>query len=126
METTSTAVKRSLSEPDEGPDLPKADVAMITIGEHPFARVVLEPGWKWSEHVKPVAQTDSCEFPHACYVLGGTLHVAMDDGTEIEASKDDVFVVGPGHDAWVVGDESCVLYDLGTADDADFGKPPQS
>ena len=126
MTTTTVAVVRSLSDPDEVQDLPKARAELITIGEHRFARAVMQPGWRWSEHIKPIAQTDTCEFPHACYVLSGALHVAMDDGTEIEATTGDVFVAGPGHDSWVVGDEPCVLYDLGTADDADFGKPPAS
>jgi quercetin dioxygenase-like cupin family protein len=125
MTTTATAVKRSFATPDEGPDLPKAKAEMITIGEHHFGRVSVEPGWRWSEHVKPIAKTDSCEFPHACYVISGAFHVAMDDGTELDLVADDVFVISPGHDAWVVGDEPCVLYDLGTADDTDFGKPPQ-
>ncbi len=123
MSTTTIAEKRSLDAPDEVRDLPKAKAEMITIGEHPFARVVMEPGWRWSESIKPIAQTDSCEFPHACYVLSGAFHVAMDDGRELDLVGGDVFVIGPGHDAWVVGDEPCVLYDLGTADDADFGKP---
>ena len=125
MTTTTYAEVRSLSTPDEVQDLPKARVELITIGEHPFARAVMQPGWRWSEHIKPIAQTDTCEFPHAGYVLSGRLHVAMDDGTELEAGAGDVIVIAPGHDAWVVGDEPCVFYDLGTADDADFGKPPQ-
>jgi hypothetical protein len=124
MTTTATAVKRSFDAPDEVRELGRATGELITIGEHPFARAVMQPGWRWSEDIKPIAQTDSCEFPHACYVLAGALHVRMDDGTELEASAGEVFVISPGHDAWVVGDEACVLYDLGTADDADFGTPP--
>jgi hypothetical protein len=124
MTTTTSAEKRSLTSPDEVLTMPKCTVQLVTIGEHPFARAVMEPGWRWSESMKPIAGTESCQFPHACYVLSGAMHIAMDDGTEIDIRAGDVFVCEPGHDAWVVGDEPCVLYDLGTADDADFGRAP--
>lgn len=127
MTTTTIAEKRSFDDPDEARELGRARGEMITIaGQHPFARATMQPGWRWSQDIKPIAQTESCQFPHACYVLAGAFHVAMDDGTELDLVAGDVFVIGPGHDAWVVGDEPCVMYDLGTVDDADFGKPPTS
>ena len=122
MTMTASAEKKSLTAPDEVLDLPKARVDLAAIGQHPFARAVMEPGWRWSESMKASAGTDSCEVPHACYVLSGAMHIAMDDGTELDVAAGDVFVCALGHDAWVVGDEPCVLYDLGTAEDADWGK----
>ena len=66
-----------------------------------FDRAVFEPGWKWSEHVKPIAGTESCEFPHRFIVTEGSLHIRMDDGTELDVGPGEAAVVPPGHDAWV-------------------------
>jgi hypothetical protein len=72
-----------------------------------------EPGWRWSEHVQPIAGTDSCQAPHLMYCLSGRMGVRMDDGTEGECGPGDLVSIAPGHDAWVVGDESCVAVDFG-------------
>lgn len=68
-------------------------------------RITVQPGWKWSEHVKPVAGTELCEAPHLQYQISGRIRVVMKDGTEMEAGPGDVVSLPPGHDAWVVGDE---------------------
>ncbi|CAM5226117.1 cupin domain-containing protein [Streptomyces] [Streptomyces violaceorubidus] len=60
----------------------------------------------------PIAGTDSCMIHHNCYVVEGRMRVRMDDGTESEVGPGDVFVCSPGHDAWVVGDGQCVVYDF--------------
>jgi uncharacterized cupin superfamily protein len=89
----------------------KADVVQLagkTIG-----RGVFEPGWRWSENVKPIAGTDSCEVSHLGYCLSGRMKVLMDDGSEGEVGPGDAFAIPPGHDAEVVGDEPCVLLDFG-------------
>ena len=72
----------------------------------------LQPGWKWSEHVKPVVGTDSCQKFHVKYILSGKQMVVMDDGTQVELVAGDFAVIQPGHDAWVVGDEPNVLLEL--------------
>ena len=64
-----------------------------------------EPGWRWSEHVKPLSGTDSCQVEHIGYVLKGRMKVVMDGGEELEVGPGDVFHMPPGHDAWIVGDE---------------------
>ena len=80
-------------------------------------RAVFEPGWRWSSHVKPIAGTDSCQAAHMGYVVAGRMIVRMDDGPQEEFGTGDLMVVPPGHDAWVVGDEACVLVDWqGVAD----------
>ena len=80
-------------------------------------RAVFNAGWKWSEHVKPMAGTDSCQAAHMGYVISGRMTVRMDDGTEAEFGPADVMIAPPGHDAWVVGDEPCVVIDWqGVAD----------
>jgi hypothetical protein len=84
------------------------NVAGKTIGKGTF-----EPGWRWSENVKPIAQTDSCQVSHLGYVLSGRMKVFMDDGGEKEVGPNQVFAIPPGHDAEVVGDEACVMVDFG-------------
>ena len=80
-------------------------------------RGVFEPGWRWSSHVKPIAGTDSCEAAHMAYVVSGQMIVRMDDGTQEQFGAGDLMIAPPGHDAWVVGDEACVLVDWqGVAD----------
>ncbi|MBZ4400103.1 cupin domain-containing protein [Myxococcus sp. MISCRS1] len=75
-------------------------------------RVVFEPGWKWSQDVKPLAGTDSCQVAHACYIVSGRMVIRMDDGTELEAGPGDVAIIPPGHDGWVIGDEPCIAVDF--------------
>ncbi|MFF4846808.1 cupin domain-containing protein [Streptomyces sp. NPDC001194] len=74
-------------------------------------RAVFEPGWRWSEHVKPLAGTDSCQAAHTGYMVSGRMKVVMDDGTGEEYGPGDFMQIDPGHDAWVVGDEPCVAVD---------------
>ena len=89
----------------------KADV--VNVGGHTIGRGTFEPGWRWSENVKPIAGTDSCQVSHLGYVVSGRMAVRMDDGSEGEVGPGDVVAIPPGHDAWVVGDEACVLVDFG-------------
>jgi quercetin dioxygenase-like cupin family protein len=85
----------------------------VNVGEHPVMYGQMEPGWRWSEHVKPIANTDSCQATHLLYVISGRMEVSMEDGTEREIGPGDVAFISPGHDAWVVGDEPCVSVDFG-------------
>lgn len=105
---------KSLESPDETrpfADRGKADV--VSVGAGSVLRGVFEPGWRWSEHVKPIAGTESCQTRHLGYVLSGRMHIVMDDGSEGEVGPGDVVTIEPGHDAWTVGDEPCVLVDFG-------------
>jgi hypothetical protein len=81
----------------------------------------LEPGWKWSKDIKPIEGTESCQASHFGYCLSGKLAVLRDDGTRAEVGPGDVIVVPPGHDAWVVGNEPCVLLDF--AGMANYAQP---
>jgi quercetin dioxygenase-like cupin family protein len=108
-----TLEAKSLDSPDETrPFAAKGKADIVKVGDVTVGRGVFEPGWRWSEHVKPIAGTDSCQAPHAGYVLSGRMHVRMDDGTEAEVGPGDAFVISPGHDAWTVGDEACVALDF--------------
>jgi hypothetical protein len=82
------------------------------VGDVTFGRLFLQPGWKWSECVKPIAQTPSCQAAHLTYHISGRLHIRMDDGTELEFGPGDVSHIPPGHDAWVVGNEPVIAIDI--------------
>jgi hypothetical protein len=89
----------------------KADV--VNVGGRVIGRGVFEPGWRWSENVKPIAGTDTCQVSHLGYCVSGRMRVMMDDGTEGEVGPGQVIAIPPGHDAEVVGDEACVFLDFG-------------
>jgi hypothetical protein len=117
-----TIKRKSLNKPEEKREFSKGHIDLATIGNVTFGRGTLLPGWKWSDSVKPIAKTESCQAPHTQYHLSGILHVKMDDGTEMEFGPGDVGVVPPGHDAWVVGNEPVVLIDFTGLEH--YAKPP--
>lgn len=73
---------------------------------------VFEPGWVWSKDVQPLAGTQSCQVSHFCYIISGRMMLLMDDGTRGEIGPGDVALIPPGHDAWVIGDEACLMLDF--------------
>ena len=113
MKTVITEMERkSLDAPDERRAFPKGQVQVVTVGGTTFGRATLQPGWKWSESVKPIVGTETCQTEHLQYHVSGRLHVVMDDGKEAEFGPGDVALVPPGHDAWVVGNEPVVIIDI--------------
>jgi hypothetical protein len=104
--------KRNLDSPDERRSFPKGKVELVTLNGVTFERATLEPGWKWSESVKPMVKTKSSEAPHTQYYISGRLRVRMDDGIEHEFGPGDVSFLPPGHDAWVVGNDPVVVIDV--------------
>ncbi|HEY1989215.1 MAG TPA: cupin domain-containing protein [Acidimicrobiales bacterium] len=105
------AEQKTFASPDETRTFERGQVDLVSIGGSEIGRLTLQPGWRWSEHVKPIAGTELCEAPHFQYQASGTLHIAMEDGTELEVGPGEVTAVPPGHDAWVVGDDPVVLID---------------
>ena len=106
---------KSVSSPEEVRPFQdgKGTAAVVHVAGQPVLYATFEPGWRWSEHVKPIAGTDNCKAMHLMYCLSGRMHVAMNDGTAAELGPGDVAAIEPGHDAWVVGDEACVAVDFG-------------
>lgn len=104
--------KKNLSQPDEQREFPKGKLELSTLEGVTFGRATLQPGWRWSESVKPIAQTDSCEAAHLQYHVSGRLHVVMDDGSEMDFDPGDISFLPPGHDAWVVGEDPVVVIDI--------------
>ncbi|HQR79568.1 MAG TPA: cupin domain-containing protein [Actinomycetota bacterium] len=111
----SSAEVKNFENPDEVREFPHGRGDIVDIGGGKVARMTLQPGWRWSEHVKPVTGTDWCEAPHFQYVISGTIRTRMADGTEFDVRAGDVNVLPPGHDGWVVGDEPAVVIDWGGA-----------
>lgn len=103
---------KSFDNADETRTPPKTRVDVVSIGDVHAARMTLEPGWRWSECIKPVTGTDSCEKRHVGYAHAGTMHVVQDDGTESEINAGEAYVIDPGHDAWTVGDETFVGFEF--------------
>ena len=105
---------KNFDSPDEvRPFADKGEMKVVTVAGTTVGKGTFEPGWRWSDHVKPIAQTDSSEVPHLGYVLSGRMKVVMNDGTEGVAGPGDVVSIAPGHDAWIEGDEPCELLDFG-------------
>ena len=98
--------------PDETRTPEKTRVDVVRIGGTTAARMTFEPGWRWSECVKPVAGTDSCQLRHVGVVSSGRLMLKHEDGTELEIGPGHAYIIEPGHDAWVVGDEAFVGYEF--------------
>ena len=102
---------KSFETPDEVRTFPNGRVEILRVGGAEIGRLILQPGWRWSRDVKPIAQTDSCHAPHFQYHVSGQIMIRMDDGTEILAKQGAITSLPSGHDAWVVGDEPVVLVD---------------
>jgi hypothetical protein len=108
-----TAVNiNNFSKPDEvrRPDHTTIEVVKVAGGE--IGRYTFQPGWRWSEHIKPVAGTESCQTNHIGYVVSGTLEVHNEDGSSGRALAGCVYHIAPGHDAWVVGNEPVVVVEF--------------
>jgi len=112
--------KKSFESPDETRAPDKTKVAVVNLGGVTAARLTMQPGWKWSECIKPVVGGDACQARHVGAVQSGTLHIAHGDGTKTEVGPGDVYVIEPGHDAWVVGDEEFVGFEFETKTAQDY------
>jgi mannose-6-phosphate isomerase-like protein (cupin superfamily) len=104
--------RKSFDSPDETRAPQKTRVDVVDLGTVKAARFTMEPGWRWSECIKPVAGTDSCQARHVGAVVSGQLHVKHSDGTEFDIGPGDAYLIEPGHDAWVVGNEQFRGYEF--------------
>lgn len=123
MERQKSLLRKPLNAPDEVRPFAdgKGRLCVFNVGTATIGRGEFEPGWRWSTHVKPLAGTSSCQASHTGVVLSGRMCVRMDDGEEVEYQEGDSFYMKPGHDAWVVGDQRCVLLDFTGA--SQYAKP---
>lgn len=109
---------KNIDKPDERRDISRGHLEILNFSKISVGVATLEPGWRWSEAVRPLAGTDSCETPHMAYVVQGRMRLLMESGEEAEVGPGDVFICPPGHKAWIVGDEQFIAYDFaGGADE---------
>ena len=106
---------RAFLAPDEVREFPNGRAEILQVGDAEIGRLVFEPGWRWSEDVKPIAGTDTCQSHHTGICLSGQMTVRQADGTEVTIGPGDVVDIEPGHDAWTLGDVPCVMIDTGVA-----------
>jgi hypothetical protein len=104
--------KKNFGSPDETRTPDKTKIDILHLGNTNVARSTFQPGWKWSECIKPVVGTESCQARHVGTVSSGQLHIVHEDGSEVDAGPGDAYVVEPGHNAWVVGDEPFVAFEF--------------
>lgn len=119
--TVKALESKSFNEPDEKRRPPKTEVDVVHLGDTSLGKFTFEPGWKWSETVKTVVHTESCQNSHLGFCIAGTLTVEMEDGTRATIRVGDAYSIPAGHDAWVENDETFVGYEILSA--AAYGKP---
>jgi class 3 adenylate cyclase len=107
-----TLQSKRFDQPDELVTLPLLTWQVVVLGEVYVARSVHEPGWRWSEHVKPVVGTPSCQHHHQGVVLSGQMEIETDAGARRRIGAGEAYEVPPGHDSWVVGDEPMVTIEF--------------
>jgi mannose-6-phosphate isomerase-like protein (cupin superfamily) len=116
-------IAKSFASADEVRTPDKTRVEVVDLGSVKAARLTVQPGWRWSECIKPVVGGDSCQAHHVGVIVSGTMHVVHNDGTEGDAKPGDAYVIEPGHDAWVVGDEPVVSFEFDSSTAQTFAKP---
>jgi hypothetical protein len=114
---------KSFDTPDETRTPDKTKIDVVDLGGPKAARMTAQRGWRWSECIKPVVGTDSCQTHHLGVVVDGVLHVVHDDGTEADVCAGQAYEIKPGHDAWVVGDEPFVAYEFDTSAAETYARP---
>jgi mannose-6-phosphate isomerase-like protein (cupin superfamily) len=114
---------RNFETPDQHREIPNGTVDDVKAGPVEIGRAVFQPGWRWSNDVKPISQTDRCMFHHVGIVLSGRGVIQDDEGNEVTVGPGDLAVIEPGHDAWVTGDEPWVFVDFGKGSTT-YATPP--
>ena len=115
---------KSHDAPDESRTPAKTRVDVVRLDGYTIGRFTFEPGWRWSECIKPVAGTDSCQLSHVGYIVQGQITIRLDDGTERTFTPGQSYTIPPGHDAWVEGDESFIGIEVMSAEQ--FANPRTS
>jgi mannose-6-phosphate isomerase-like protein (cupin superfamily) len=116
-------IAKAFESPDEVRSPAKTTLEVVDLAGTKAARLKVEPGWRWSECIKPVVGTESCQAHHVGVVVSGTMHVVHDDGTEGDLTPGMAYVIEPGHDAWVVGDEPAIAFEFDSSTAQTYAKP---
>lgn len=112
---------KSHDSPDEVRAPEKTRVEVVRLKDFTLGRLKFDPGWRWSDCIKPVVKTDSCQVAHLGYCVSGHIRIRMNDGTETAISPGMSYTIPPGHDAWVEGSEPFVCVEVMSAEE--FAKP---
>jgi hypothetical protein len=121
--TMAGIAKKSFDSADEVRTPDKARIEIVDLGSTKVMRMTAQPGWRWSESVKPIAGTESCRARHVGTVTAGTLRVRHDDGTEQDLTPGAAYVIEPGHDAWVTSKEPFVAFEFESTTAETYAKP---
>ncbi len=105
--------KKRFEKPDETSTPPKTKSEVVRMGGLSLTKTVFMPGWRWSNDIKPIAGTNTCQKHHVGYCLSGRIAAKLEDGSMMEFVAGDVFDIPPGHDGWVVGNEPVVFLEFG-------------
>ena len=114
---------KGFDNPDETRKFDLGELRVINFTGTTVAKATFPPGWRWSEVVKPIVGTESCQQHHVGYVVSGTLEGTTDDGDKFSLTAGDAYVIHPGHDAWVAGTEEYVSLEFHSNTAETFGKP---
>jgi len=101
-------ISKTFARPDDVVEFPKVRTRIVELGDLTVGELVSEPGWRWSEHVRPTVGGDWCQARHVGFVVSGQLGIGFMDGTSIAFGPGAVFDIPPGHDGYTIGDEPCV------------------
>jgi mannose-6-phosphate isomerase-like protein (cupin superfamily) len=105
-------VKKSFDQPDETQTPEKLKVESVAVDGVKIQKITAEPGWKWSEHLKPIVGGESCQKHHIVYILSGKMDIKMDDGKEENFGPGEIGVIPAGHDGWNEGDEPLIWLEI--------------
>ena len=113
---------KSFFTPDESRTPEKTKIDVVKLGSVTALRITLQPGWVWSECIGPVAGTDTCQAHHVGCVESGKAVIKMNDDTEMVIKAGDAYVIEPGHDAWIDGNEPFVAYEFDSSTAETYAK----
>jgi mannose-6-phosphate isomerase-like protein (cupin superfamily) len=107
---------KSHDKPDEVRTPNKTRVEVVRLDGFTLGRFIFQPGWRWSECIKPVVKTESCQNSHVGYAVSGRLSVVGKDGAKKQINPGESYTIPPGHDAWVEGNEPFVALEVMSAE----------
>ena len=108
-----TATAQNFAQQGQTTNFPHGHEDVVDLNGQSVGPTTFEPGWRWSNDLRPIVGTELCPFVHQGYMLAGNLHVELQDGATLDLRAGDAFVIPPQHDAWVVGDETVQIIDWG-------------
>jgi hypothetical protein len=120
------AMAKSFDNPDELRTPPQASVAVVDLNGSKVARLTLSPGWRWSEAIRPIVGTETCQVRHLGVLMSGTMHVVAADGNQHDVGPGSAYIIEPGHDAWVVGDDPVVAFEFDSLAATNYATAPTS